>query len=131
MSKFTPGPWRVEDVPRAGLEISARVDIGKEDMSDGVLQPIYHVSLEPAVTVNIDGTVTATIAFESYRQFPSVNFKAMQRANANLIAAAPELYDVMDRVCRECMFIDDDDGYQNACEICDIGKVLRKARGER
>ena len=89
--KHTPGPWEAKDVESAGIEIFAKVDIGKEDMSGGVLQPIYRVSLEPSLQVGKDGIVRAMISYESWRQFPSINFQEMQRANAQLISAAPEL----------------------------------------
>ena len=49
-------------------------------------------------------------------------------ANAALIAAAPEMYEQLKRHCALCMMMHPDcDG----CEICDTGKVLKKARGER
>lgn len=48
-------------------------------------------------------------------------------ANAKLIAAAPEMYEALKRHCALCMMMHPDcDG----CEICDTGKVLKKARGE-
>ena len=48
-------------------------------------------------------------------------------ANAALIAAAPEMYEQLKRHCALCMMMHPDcDG----CEICDTGKVLKKARGE-
>ena len=47
--------------------------------------------------------------------------------NAFLIAAAPELYKELEKHCALCMMMHPDcDG----CEICDTGKVLKKARGE-
>lgn len=91
MKKYTPMPWEVKEIAGAGIEIFAKVDIGKEDMSGGVLQPIYNVSLTPSLHVGRDGIVRAMISYESWRQFPSINFQEMQKANAYLIASAPEL----------------------------------------
>lgn len=48
-------------------------------------------------------------------------------ANANLIAAAPEMYEQLKRHCAMCMMMHPD---CEGCKICDTGKVLKKARGE-
>lgn len=48
-------------------------------------------------------------------------------ANAALIAAAPELYKELEKHCALCMMMHPD---CEGCEICDTGKVLKKARGE-
>ncbi len=48
-------------------------------------------------------------------------------ANAALIAAAPEMYEQLKRHCSLCMMMHPD---CEGCEICDTGKVLKKARGE-
>ena len=48
-------------------------------------------------------------------------------ANAELIAAAPELYKELEKHCALCMMMHPD---CEGCEICDTGKVLKKARGE-
>ena len=47
--------------------------------------------------------------------------------NAFLIAAAPELYKELEKHCALCMMMHPD---CEGCEICDTGKVLKKARGE-
>ena len=95
--KHTPGPWEIKNVPSAGIGIFAKVDIGKSDMSNGVLQPIYNVSVKPMLQVQDDGMVVAQLCYESWRQFPSTNFKEMQEANARLIASAPELLKALKR----------------------------------
>lgn len=48
-------------------------------------------------------------------------------ANTKLIAAAPELYKELEKHCALCMMMHPD---CEGCEICDTGKVLKKARGE-
>lgn len=48
-------------------------------------------------------------------------------ANAALIAAAPEMYKELEKHCALCMMMHPD---CEGCEICDTGKVLKKARGE-
>lgn len=92
--KFTEGPWEARDVAGAGWEIYATVNIGREK-GGGVLQPIYHVSCKPMLFINDDGSVTAKLSFEGWRQFPSIDFQKMQAANAILIASAPRLYNAL------------------------------------
>lgn len=48
-------------------------------------------------------------------------------ANTRLIAAAPEMYEQLKRHCALCMMMHPD---CEGCEICDTGKVLKKARGD-
>ena len=120
--KFTPGPWEAKYIPSSGLKIIAKVDIGKEDMSNGVLQPIYDLSVKPELRVNDNGSVTMELAYESWRQFPSVDFKAMQEANASLIAAAPDMYEALKTVCGNCW---DND----SCPACYVKAAINKAEG--
>lgn len=47
--------------------------------------------------------------------------------NANLIAAAPEMYEALLDCCGECVDTFESD---SACRFCSVGKALRKARGE-
>lgn len=53
---------------------------------------------------------------------------AQSEANAALIAAAPELYKELEKHCALCMMMHPD---CEGCDICDTGKVLKKARGEK
>lgn len=48
-------------------------------------------------------------------------------ANANLIAAAPDMYEALLDCCGECVDTSESD---SACRFCSVGKALRKARGE-
>lgn len=48
-------------------------------------------------------------------------------ANANLIAAAPDLYEALDTQCEYCI---GKEAIDSPCEGCIVGKALRKARGE-
>ena len=48
-------------------------------------------------------------------------------ANANLIAAAPDLYEALENLCEYCIGKEATDC---PCERCLTGKALRKARGE-
>ena len=48
-------------------------------------------------------------------------------ANANLIAAAPDLYEALETTCEYCIGKEATDC---PCERCITGKALRKARGE-
>ena len=48
-------------------------------------------------------------------------------ANANLIAAAPDMYEALDTQCEYCI---GKEAIDSPCEGCIVGKALRKARGE-
>ena len=48
-------------------------------------------------------------------------------ANANLIAAAPEMYEALETQCEYCIGKEATDC---PCGECIVGKALRKARGE-
>ena len=48
-------------------------------------------------------------------------------ANANLIAAAPDLYEALETTCEYCIGKEATDC---PCERCITGKALRKARGK-
>lgn len=51
-------------------------------------------------------------------------------ANANLIAAAPEMYDVLEQIQEWMLHIDMDFGVTNDYLYSDIKCLLKKARGE-
>lgn len=123
--KHTPGPWEVENE-----QIFAKVDIGKDDMSGGVLQPIYDVPLRPQLSVNDSGIVTMHICYESWRQFPSINFKEMQEANAHLITAAPELLDALEKIIFHTTPIPDKgSSYVTNTVLSKARKSIKKALG--
>ena len=84
--EHTPGPWKLQN----DTEIWADVHIG-EDQDGKNYQPIYEVPIPARLVVMKDGTVEAHISYESWRQFPSNDFKAMQEANARLIVTSPKL----------------------------------------
>ena len=102
---WTPGPWYVkpsEKIPSPywGSTSSTRITI--LDAPDGQYKPRH---------------VIAQVAKGNGRGV----------ANAALIAAAPELYKELEKHCALCMMMHPD---CEGCEICDTGKVLKKARGE-
>lgn len=68
MSKFTPGPWRVEDDGRERLEITCAA------RKDRVAMAFVEVGFDEP-------------------------FESEQEANARLIAAAPALFEVVERFC--------------------------------
>lgn len=102
---FTPGPWHIkksEEIrsPYGGNVSSTRITI--LDTPGGQYQSRH---------------VIAQVAKGNGRG----------EANAALIAAAPEMYEQLKRHCALCMMMHPD---CEGCEICDTGKVLKKARGE-
>jgi len=126
MNKHTPRPWKFEAKPGSNIYISARVDIGKEDMSKGRLQPIYEVSLRPQLRVGEDGIVYAVLSYDNRIQFPSVDFREMQKANACLIAAAPDLLEAL----RPFANFACDDWQTHGCYNCIAKQAIAKAEGK-
>lgn len=56
-----------------------------------------------------------------------IGARSRRKHDAALISAAPEMYEQLKRHCALCMLMHPD---CEGCEICDTGKVLKKARGE-
>jgi len=81
--KHTKGPWEIKNTPGT-LEIWASVNLGR-DQYDVNLQPIYNVDIRPYIKVDEQGHATMMLTYESWRQFSSVNFQEMQKANAERI----------------------------------------------
>lgn len=126
MSNFTKGQWTVKDVDSAGLEIFTEVNLWKDE-NGGVLQPIYNVGIRPSLMVDKNGKVTMMIAYESWRQFPSINFQEMQKANANLIAASPNMYKALKALVDH--FRNNDENYWKSDLCTEALAALRKAEG--
>ena len=70
------------------------------------------------------GETVATVGRDHWMTGNYVIERDEMRANARLIAAAPELYEMLDRIWHECS--DDLSGFAQM----EIEKVLKKARGE-
>lgn len=113
--KFTPGPWEV-----VGHQIEAVGDFKEKRCSGYGCNNNFVCDLD-------DG---------EYHEYWD---EAECAANAALIAAAPEMYRLLYKLCRETshcpycgsrltgrkamMYLD--------CEKCEINRVLKKARGEK
>ena len=69
---------------------------------------------------NEDDTLFVSIAVACTGIAPAI-------ANANLIAAAPDMYEALETTCEYCIGKEATDC---PCERCITGKALRKARGE-
>lgn len=119
--KFTPGEWTAH----LGIMEPTFVHIGKDD---------DYVDGETTVICELHHGIKK-------RHPDSVGFDfdtSEMRANAALIAAAPEMYRLLYKLCRKTshcpycgsrltgrkamMYLD--------CEKCEINRVLKKARGE-
>lgn len=61
---------------------------------------------------------------KSAEDWPECDAEA--RANARLIATAPEMYDALYSVCVACKMRD----HETECKLCTVEAALRKARGE-
>lgn len=125
----TPGPWQFRETKGAGIEIWAPVNLGPSiESSTGeligpVLQPVYEAFIKPRLTVEADGRVYCQISYESWRQFPTIKFDEMQRANGHLIACAPDLLDALETAVNELETIAADS--RSVIDYC--RKILEKA----
>jgi len=102
--KFTPGPWKVD------FNNSTKPFINIQDQEKNII-----ASVPDSELIYGDQTI---IAFEDIE------------ANAQLIAAAPDMYEALTRACdRYCIGYDGDNIVN--CDNCIIQKAIRKARGEK
>ncbi len=106
-TKWTPGPWQ------ASLD-NIRGNAWYQDIDGAIGQPDEHIGLAKVVVV-IDG--------EDYRQ---------GRANAHLIAAAPDLYEALSNFLENEKFQVGVGGNPNAVEkmLAQARAAIAKARGE-
>ena len=98
--KFTPGPWYL-DYEDEIMDISIWSK-GKKDENG-----------EDTIIMNI-GEVCMVCGDISEEDI----------ANANLISAAPDMYEALKEACLDC-----DCSNNKLCEGCHINKALRRARG--
>lgn len=95
--KFTPGPWFVD----ADFYVYGRD--GRKNQGE------YFDGVEFPLVCDVES---------------DSRDRTENKANAALIAAAPEMYAELERHCRLCMW------RRPACEECETRKILRKVRGE-
>lgn len=94
MSKYTSGPWIDKGSGTTGHEIKAKIaKIGKEFMAIFHTPEVRDLSLQ----INEKGEIWALLAYERWVQFPSDDWKEMQKANVQLITAAPDLLEALKR----------------------------------
>ena len=109
--KFTPGPWYIkpsEEIPSPYLGVTSSTRITILDAQDGQYKPRH---------------VIAQVAKGNGRG----------AANAALIAAAPEMYGILEHYLNLIQRANDGDTISEQKifeQAADIEKVLKKARGE-
>ena len=97
--KFTPGPWKA-----------------------------INMSWEYSVIIDEDAARIAQVFIrDEVDEETQDKFEEIKDANANLIAAAPDLYEALETICEYCIGKEATDC---PCGRCVTGKALRKARGE-
>lgn len=97
-NKHTPGPWMWVDFPSGGLQIKAKLytlpqPISNQPDSQGKVFSFFELPVLSNVSTQFNhrGELWATLAYESFAQFPTPEWTEMQTANARLIAAAPDM----------------------------------------
>ena len=98
-AKFTPGPWQT-----------------------------INMSWEYSVIIDEDAARIAQVFIrDEVDEETQDKFEEIKDANANLIAAAPDMYEALETQCEYCIGKEATDC---PCGECIVGKALRKARGE-
>lgn len=102
--KFTPGPWRLRHGSESKIENIAGRKVATADLQD--MQPYSPWG-------QMRGRIAAT---------------PERKANAALIAAAPEMYEALADIAENC----GNRGCSETCAEagCKICEILKKARGE-
>jgi len=94
-AKFTPGPWMVNNSPGAGWEIKASIPELKKYRSNDGGSVIW--TIPAGTSINPTSEPKPLIGYEPWVQFPPKWWIEMAKCNANLIAAAPEMYEALQR----------------------------------
>lgn len=120
--KFTPGEWTAH----LGIMEPTFVFIGKED---------EYVDGETSVICELHHGIKKEHPGNGIMDFDQTEM----RANAHLIAAAPEMYRALEDVCSDCERHSNWEDAHNLgipvgqpcpCKDCYVEKALKKARGE-
>lgn len=85
MAEHTPGPWTYDDAPGRGLQIYGNPG----PMKGGPWSPTGGGPV--GVWGLVESPAPITIGYERWVQFEPEGWSEMQKANARLIAAAPDL----------------------------------------
>lgn len=99
-TKFTPGPWFVD------------ADFYVYGGDGGKIKGEYFDGVEFPLVCDAES---------------DSRDRTENKANAALIAAAPELYRELEKHCALCMMMHPE---CEKCELCETRKVLKKVRGE-
>ena len=113
--KFTKGPWGVSDCRTKETNYPPRK--GQEWVMEMLEIAAFKKDSDKLVCVaRIDHRVNRLSIDEE------------DIANANLIAAAPDMYEALEAHCETCKT--EWDFHQSWCDCCGYNKALRRARGE-
>jgi len=126
MSKHTPGPWRLEDIPAAGLEIKADIEGFKDPLSLFQMPGNENLSFG----IGKDNQVYVTLSYETWMGGPGKPdfWEGMQKANAQLISATPDLYEACKEALRMYKEIQPCGGWQDVEDSLEY--AIKKAEGK-
>ena len=92
-----------------------------EKFTKGPWKATYDSQLQAAIEIyNEDRIIVAVLPDRG-----TIEAMSEIEANANLIAAAPDMYEALILMCNDCTY---KSAYE--CRVCPTDKALRKARGE-
>lgn len=111
--KFTPGPWLVQN----GTDVFTGLNAKRRDGVESANNDGWHIAdCSMGVAFDTDGQERTLLPSEMV-------------ANANLISAAPEMYEALDRISRRIQAGTLDEwSWQALVDLAE--RTLKKARGE-
>ena len=110
--------------------------MSKPKFTKGPWQTI-NISWEYSVIIDEDAARIAQVFIrDEVDEETQDKFEEIKDANANLIAAAPDMYEALEFQCKNCLGRYSISKDSNECALyirgeCMIAKALRKARGEK
>ena len=124
-TKHTPGPWIAKDVVGAGWEIFAPIQkLEQYKNADGNF-PVWTVPTHVNMVATHEPQPLTLLGYAPWCQFPPAWWLEMIEANAQLMAAAPELLDALEAIVASV-------GEQKIpVDISKAKMAIAKAKGEK
>ena len=125
MSEYTKGPWIVTKTSSIGWDVKAV--LGGSSESRNMVEFTLRGDVPQQIGHVLDHRNMFNVHCSPWLQFPSTEFVEMIEANANLIAAAPDMYEALAGLMAEIDECYDPTDWEWGQKAAD---ALAKARGE-